>query len=106
MPGVPLAPSDILKVLLVSNKGARETFPLLTVWNNCKAELLRASQSLKQESGKTFWGKVLASKVSSDADSLATCCHLGASQMLVDCKRYMMLLFLFFDTSLCCFCFS
>ena len=62
-PGVPLAPSDILKVLLVSHKNTRVTFPLLTVWNNCKVDLLNASRYLKQQSGKTFWGKVLASKV-------------------------------------------
>ena len=64
MPGVALTPSDILKVLLVSRKGTRETFPLLTSWNNCKVDLLKASHSLKQQGGKTFWGKVLASKVS------------------------------------------
>ncbi len=73
VPGVPLAPSDILKVLLVSNKGKRETFPLLTVWNNCKVDLLKASQSLKEQRGRSFWGKVLASKVSLD-DAKIVCC--------------------------------
>ncbi len=65
MSGVLLAPSDILKVLLVSRKGTKATFPLLDAWNNCKVDLLKARESLKVQSGTGFWGKVLASKVSS-----------------------------------------
>ena len=62
--GVPLAPSEILKVLMVSKKAVREQRRLLYIWNDCKVNLLQTSQSLKGQRGKTFWGKVLASKVS------------------------------------------
>lgn len=62
--GVPLAPSDILKVLLVSARPQeRKVFGLLRGWNACKQDLLKASNDLNKQRGKTFWGKVLASKV-------------------------------------------
>jgi len=62
--GVSLAPADILKVLMVSKKAVREQRRLLYIWNDCKVNLLQTSHSLRGQRGKTFWGRVLASKVS------------------------------------------
>lgn len=62
--GVPLAHSDILKVLLVSARpNARTVFGLLRGYNSCKQALLKASNHLNKQRGTSFWGKVLSSKV-------------------------------------------
>lgn len=62
--GVPLAHSDILKVLLVSARpNERTVFGLLRGYNSCKQALLKASNHLNKQRGTSFWGKVLSSKV-------------------------------------------
>lgn len=62
--GVRLAASDILKVLIVSARpNERHVSGLLRGWQQCKQALLKASNDLNRQRGKTFWGKVVVSKV-------------------------------------------
>lgn len=61
--GVPLAPSDVSKVLLVSQKSTSQSQHLLQHWNKCKQDLLKAAADVESQK-HDFWSKVLAKKVS------------------------------------------